>query len=174
MAESVSGKHATAPRVSRATMRKSLLLLNMEYKPSELAAELNITDKTIYQTWLPAGLPFRKDSTGHVWIVGATARAWLEAIPTQSAEKPKISLAPGEAFCLTCRGAVFVSNPAKRRFGRAAVLTGVCPVCGRELRRMLKASELHTSVTGFSTSPQEALQAPQIVTRGINAPGGQK
>ena len=50
MAESIEQNTRIAPKVTRGLMRKSILLLNMEYKPSELAEELGVTEKTVYKT----------------------------------------------------------------------------------------------------------------------------
>ncbi len=142
MAESIEQNTRIAPKVTRGLMRKSILLLNMEYKPSELAEELGVTEKTVYKTWLLSGLPFRKDKTGHVWIVGTQARAWLEVIATQSAVKPKQALLSGQGFCLSCRQAVTLENTTKRRWGRAGVLKGTCPLCGNDVRRAIKLTEV--------------------------------
>jgi hypothetical protein len=131
-----------APKVSRATMRKSMLLLDMEYKPAEIADELKVTDRTILRTWLPGGLPFRKDNTGHVWIVGTQARAWLETIASQNAEKPRKALAPDQAFCARCNAAVEPVNVTKVPFQRSGMLKGNCPVCGKAVNRFIKASEV--------------------------------
>ena len=131
-----------APRVPRGVMQKSKLLLHMEYKPAELAEELQVTVKTIYQVWLPAGLPFRRDKTNHVWIVGTETRAWLETIVTQSQERPKVALGENQAFCVGCKKAVMVSGITRRRFGRAGLLSGNCQVCGASVKKIIKASEV--------------------------------
>jgi hypothetical protein len=115
----------------------------MEYKPSELADELGVAVKTIHQSWLPAGLPFRRDKTNHIWIVGTEARAWLDTIATQSIYKPKKKLEAGQAYCIKCKKAVTPIDATRRRFGKAGMLKGRCPACGQELRKLIKASEIN-------------------------------
>lgn len=141
MSEQAPGKSINAPRVKRGLMRKSLKLLDMEYSPAELAEELGITSKTIYQSYMAAGLPVRKDATGHFWIVGTDARAWLEEMTQHSPEKPVQPVGKDEAFCVKC-GRVTLANPARRRFGRAGMLFGDCPKCGIRVRRFIKLSEV--------------------------------
>jgi len=136
------GKSISAPRIKRGMMRKSLRLLEMEYTPSELAEELGCTPKTIYHSYLPAGLPFRKDKTGHIWIVGTSARAWLEKMTQHSAEKPVDPVGKDEAFCTHCKDRVKLVNPTRRHFGRAGLMAGTCPNCGKDIRRLIKFSEV--------------------------------
>lgn len=130
------------PRIARGVMRRSLKLLEMEYTPAELADELGVSPKTIYTSYLPAGLPFRKDGTGHVWIIGTSARAWLEGATQHSVEKPVPPLGKDDAFCVKCRQVVTMDKISRRRFGRAGIMSGICPKCGREARRFIKLAEL--------------------------------
>ncbi len=136
------GRSINAPRIRRGMMRRSLRLLEMEYAPSELAEELGCTSKTIYQSYLPAGLPFRKDGTGHVWIVGTAARAWLEKMTQHNAENPVAPIGSDEAFCVRCGDRVKLVNPTRRHFGRAGIMAGTCPICGKDIRRFIKLSEV--------------------------------
>ena len=52
-------------------------LLDMEYKPAELAAEVGFSRKQIYRIYrkMP-GFPCRVDGTKHLWINGADFRNW--------------------------------------------------------------------------------------------------
>lgn len=137
-----SASQIKTPRVSRGLMRKSLKLLHMEYKPSELADELGINPKTIYRTWLEAGLPFRRDKSGHVWIVGTEARAWVEKMTTKRKGEKQETLELTEAFCLTCNQKVELKEYVKRRVGNTGQIKGPCPSCRRELRRFVKLTDL--------------------------------
>lgn len=51
-------------------------LLNMLYKPAELAEEIGVTQDTIYRSYLPAGLPHTRDDQGNVWIHGPAFVSW--------------------------------------------------------------------------------------------------
>ena len=41
-------------------------LLDMIYKPSEVAEEISVTTSTIYGSYLPAGLPYIRDAKGNI------------------------------------------------------------------------------------------------------------
>lgn len=129
------------PKVSRSIMRKSLKLLNMEYKPSELADELGVTSKTVLTAYLPAGLPYRRDKQGHCWIVGIDARSWLEQM-TRKRESEAVTLVlPDDGFCVKC-GKITIQNITKRKAGRAGMMKGSCPICGATVHRFIKLSEV--------------------------------
>ncbi|HKJ37257.1 MAG TPA: hypothetical protein VJ972_00650, partial [Anaerolineales bacterium] len=51
-------------------------LLDMMYKPSEIAEEIGVTQDTIHRSYLPAGLPHHRDEQGHVWIHGPAFVSW--------------------------------------------------------------------------------------------------
>ena len=45
-------------------------LLNMMYKPSELAEEIGFNQNQVYMVYIPAGCPHERDEKGHIWING--------------------------------------------------------------------------------------------------------
>lgn len=61
-----------------AVSAKLTRLLNMQYRPSELADELGIDITVIYKSYIPLGCPHTKDDTGHLWIVGTEFRQWFK------------------------------------------------------------------------------------------------
>ena len=73
-------KPVKAPRINQATMRRALRLLNMQYRPSEIADELHVGVNTIYRSWIPSGLPCSRDERGQIWIIGTELQAWLASI----------------------------------------------------------------------------------------------
>jgi len=108
-------------------------LLHMEYRPAELAEELDCSVDAVYKSYLSAGCPHRRDETGHIWIVGTEFREWMRA----TRKKDKITLADGEAYCLKCNAPVKMS-------GELAVqpvnlylelVRGECPVCRTQVNR---------------------------------------
>ena len=57
-------------------------LLNMYYKPSEIAEEIGCHTDTVYRSFLPAGCPHERDERGHIWIIGTAFRDWAR-VPIQ-------------------------------------------------------------------------------------------
>ena len=108
-------------RLSRALMRRSIRILDMEYKPSEIAEELGASKVQILRL-LSAGAPARKDAKGHYWIHGPAFVHWLEdAAPKKPGDKT--AFADNEAYCLTCRAVVsFEETRRKKR-----IVYGICP-----------------------------------------------
>ena len=106
-------------------------LLNMLYTPNELATEIGITQRQVYRVYVPVGCPSIKDEKRRLWINGRDFAGWYEAT------YPKQTLAKNEAFCLTCKKAVIMSNPKKHKKGRLHYWVCVCPKCERKLARII-------------------------------------
>lgn len=106
-------------------------LLDMQYSPRELAEEVGFNPDWVYMVYLPGGCPHTRDSKSHIWVNGAAFRLWFE-----EAYKRRV-LAANEAFCLTCRRAVDMFRPKKRRQGGLLFYDCRCPRCGRRLARII-------------------------------------
>ena len=72
-------------------------LLNMLYKPSELAEKVGFSTRQIYRVYIPLGAPHERDQQRHIWINGIAFREWFER--TYSSVKMK----ENQSFCLTCK-----------------------------------------------------------------------
>lgn len=108
-------------KLSRGLMRRSMRLLDMEYKPSEIADELGASKDQILRL-VSAGAPARKDSKGHYWIHGETFVKWMtDAAPKDS--KAKNTFADNECYCVVCRSMVIYTE--HRRKGH--IVYGKCP-----------------------------------------------
>jgi hypothetical protein len=108
-------------RLSRALMRRSVRILDMEYKISEIAEELGATNEQILRLVL-AGAPARKDARGRYWIHGTTFVHWLrDAGPKKPGDK--IIFPENECYCVTCRA--MVTFEVLRRKHR--MVHGICP-----------------------------------------------
>jgi len=107
----------------------------MLYRPSELAEELGVCVDTVRRGWLRAGAPHERDEDGGVWLMGTEIAAWLEAI----GDRPKVVLAPGEAYCLHCRAGVAMSEEGREPVGAAVLVRGRCARCGGRVARFEKA-----------------------------------
>jgi hypothetical protein len=127
------------PRIDRGVMRRAVRLLEMPYKPSELADALGVSVQTIYQSHLPAGCPHRRDDDGHIWIVGSEWRAWAEEMAEKSKHRQeKEPLDPDEAFCLHCRKRTKMVdlNIGAEIHRNLVQLTGKCQFCGGVVSRL--------------------------------------
>jgi len=130
------------PRISRGTVLKMERLLNMQYKPSEIAEELGISTKTIYSSYIPAGLPHQRDDAGNFWIVGTAFRDWAMAV-LQTNKHVKKVIGDNEAYCVGCRAVREFSRITKRRkFSTDRVqIFGPCSVCGSTMVIMRKVKD---------------------------------
>jgi len=69
-------------------------LLDMLYKPSELAEEIGITVRQIYRVYIPLGCPCDR-APGRIFINGKSFAEWYEATYL------KQILLEDQAFCLS-------------------------------------------------------------------------
>jgi len=108
-------------------------LLPMLYKPSEIADDLGIPPRTLYD-WLIAGAPHERDRSGHIWVNGELFRIWIEENRKRKASGRK--LLPDEAYCLRCKSAVkLVNSTRQHQRGRLYLIKGSCPQCGATINR---------------------------------------
>lgn len=117
-------------RLSRAMMRRSIRLLDMEYKPSEIAAELQATKAQIIRL-ISAGAPARKDAKGHFWIHGETFARWLEKVAPKNL-KAKTTFLDSECFCMGCQAVTPFTETSRKRH----IVFGVCP-SGHKVSRFI-------------------------------------
>jgi len=109
-------------RLASAIIRRSLRLLDMDYKPSEIASELGASKDQIMRL-VSAGAPGRKDSKGHYWIHGETFAKWLHDVAPKN-YKTKIAIfGDDQAYCVVCKKQVTYTE--RRRKGN--LVYGTCP-----------------------------------------------
>jgi hypothetical protein len=105
----------------------------MLYKPSELAHDLMIPQRTLYD-WLKLGAPHQRDSCKHIWINGKEFANWVDNNRKRKATSHK--LLDNEAYCFHCKQAVNLVNsetiPGK---GRQFYIKGSCPTCATKICR---------------------------------------
>ncbi len=120
-------KHTQIVRLSR--------ILNMMYKPSELAEEIGVTQDTIYRSYLPAGMPYERDRTGSVWIHGPAFVAWAkQTIVKRRSER--VGLPPDQAWCMKCNKPVQLIKPTVKVVNRyLELLQSPCPFCDTVVNR---------------------------------------
>lgn len=120
-------------KVSRAMMRKSIRLLDMEYKPSEIADELGANSHYILSL-IAGGAPARKDASGRYWVHGLTFKKWLDDAAPKNIEeiKKRPTIADNECYCVTCKKITTYTE----RMQKGRVSYGVCP-SGHKVARFL-------------------------------------
>ena len=109
------------PKVTKKKVQLSRSLLNMMYKPAEIAEEMGTSKEQIIKL-ISAGAPARKDAKGHYWIHGLTFVQWLKDV---APKKPgdKTIFEDDECYCVICRQMVHFTK--LRRVKRIAY--GICP-----------------------------------------------
>jgi hypothetical protein len=117
---SMSTKGVHVDRLTRAMMRRSIRLLDMEYKPSEIAQELGATKAQVMRL-ITAGAPARKDANGHFWIHGESLADWLERAAPKNIKAPTI-FKDDECYCVGCHQVMPFTETKRRR----NLVTGTC------------------------------------------------
>ena len=110
-------------------------LLDMLYKPSELADEIGVNVDTIYRSYIPAGLPIVRDAKNNYWVHGPAFVAWArETISRKKARRR--GLPDGHAWCMVCNSAVIMNKPRVKSVNRyIELLQAACPHCGKTVNR---------------------------------------
>jgi excisionase family DNA binding protein len=125
----------TKKMFSRVQIMHARALLDMLYTPAEIAEELGVSRDTVYQFYMPNGMPCTRGPRGHIWIHGRTFAEWVEAMRKR---KPGVKLADGEAYCVKCKCAVKITRPREVARGRFHLLAGTCPQCKSKVQRGVK------------------------------------
>lgn len=125
------------PRLSHAQIIRLGRILDMLYKPSELAEEIDVNVDTIYRSYLPAGLPhICRNNT--FWIHGPAFVEWAkQTIAARHANH--VVLPDGHGWCVKCSGIVAMDNPQiKYTNPYIHILQAPCPDCKRPVNRAVK------------------------------------
>ena len=124
------GIHVSVRRVvdGHAVLRAARLM-DMLYKPSEIAEELKIKKRAIYDVLIPLGLPHRRDEKGRIWLHGPAVREWLET----ATRGPKYKLATDEMFCLRCFAPRAFDKASLTKSGKFVMAQATCPECGAQM-----------------------------------------
>ena len=130
-------------------------LLPMLYKPSEIAEELKIPERTVYGWLYKGGAPYQRDNSRHLWINGRELAAWIDQNRKKKSERPKLT--SSEAFCLRCKTAVQLVDPVRTHIkGRLYVIRGKCPHCGITINRGDSDDRTRQLSQGEGTPPVSA------------------
>jgi ssDNA-binding Zn-finger/Zn-ribbon topoisomerase 1 len=133
------------PDMTKKKVQHTRSLLDMMYKPAEIARDLGVTVDTIYRSYLPAGAPCEKDAKGNVWIHGESFANWAKIYlehrrPHGRARVLKEKMLDDQVYCLKCNQVV---QPAELHNGRpnghgVTNRYGKCPQCGHRVFRFIK------------------------------------
>lgn len=118
--------------ISRDVSRRLMRLLDMEYRPSEIANELAVNVKTVY-AWLNEGAPCRQDKKKRYWIHGLSFVEWAWNVGRKKQSDNKPPMKESEAYCFTCRRVV----EYKRIKQVDRIVYGVCPA-GHKVTRIVR------------------------------------
>lgn len=122
--------------IDRGLQRRSIRLLNMEYRPAEIAEELSTPRKEISRKQImrliELGAPARQDAGGHYWVNGTAFAAWLWNMLGSQEKRESKPMGEDQAYCVKCGEAVQIQFPRKQ--GRA--IRGTCHQCGSKVIRM--------------------------------------
>ena len=113
-------------------LRKLSSLLDMMYKPSEIAEEVGFTRRQIYRAYVPLGCPYERDETGHIWINGEAFRQWYRKI------YKKVKLQNNEAYCVSCKNIIIIQDFEEKQKGRYRYQLLTCPNCGGKISKAIE------------------------------------
>lgn len=131
------------PQLKHTHIIKLGRLLNMLYRPAEIAEEIGVTPDTVYRSYLPAGLPYTSDIEGNIWIHGPAFASWAKETITQKRAR-RAGLAEGQAWCMKCNRPVRMVAPTVRSVNRyTELLQSRCRACGTTVNRA-RARQLPT------------------------------
>ncbi len=121
--------------MTRAMARRTVRLLDMEYKPSEIADELACKIEWV-KLAIEKGCPVRKDKSGRYWIHGESFARWANNYAPQKAGD-KYTMSQGEAYCVACKKVTAYTETARR----ANVSYGECPAGHKVTRFIAKGKD---------------------------------
>lgn len=125
---------ARKPLIKHKQIARRGRLMNMLYKPKEIAEELGIHVDTIYRSYIPAGLPYFRNKQG-IWIHGTTFVDWSKQTIIQN--KKHHHLQENQVWCLRCKKPVEdINTVVIYTKGNAELHQSHCPECGIKINRM--------------------------------------
>jgi hypothetical protein len=108
----------------------------MKYRPSEIADLLDVNVDTVRRSYLGAGCPFERDSTGHIWIIGTEFREWAQEVLAKRKRKKPAPMEINQTYCFKCKKRVKIVNPTieiTNKFLERVVSN--CPECGTDCNK---------------------------------------
>lgn len=123
------------PNLKHQHIVKLTRLLDMLYRPSEIAEEIGVSMDTIYRSYIPAGLPYLRDPSKHIWIHGPAFIAWARQTISKKMDE-RSGLPDDHAWCMKCNQPVPLLSPTLKAVNRyLELLQSQCPQCGTKINR---------------------------------------
>lgn len=133
-----------APHIKHRQIVRIKRLLDMLYKPAEIAEEIGVSPDTVYRSYLPAGCPHTRDDAGNIWIHGPAFADWVR--DQSPRHRKRAALPDNHAWCLKCRQPVPLRAPTVKHVNRyLELLQAHCPACGTTIHRARARSRGVTS-----------------------------
>lgn len=126
------------PYFAHAQTVKLARLLDMDYKPAELAEEISVNVDTVYRSYIPAGCPHERDKNNRIWINGVAFTFWVKDMQARKGrgKKNRSPMPEDQAFCMRCKTRVEMVNPKlKYSTSYLEILQAHCPICGGKINR---------------------------------------
>ena len=125
------------PLFQHSQIVKLVRLMDMMYRPKELAEEIGVSVDTVYRSYLPAGCPHQRETSGEIWINGLDFQAWVREMQANKKRgKNHTPMPENQAFCMRCDKPVEMISPRViHRTRNMELLQGRCAVCGCKVNR---------------------------------------
>lgn len=135
----------SVPRLNRGKIIALERLLNMMYRPAEVASEVGISVDALYRSYIPAGAPVEFDGKGRTWIHGTAFARWArEYLATTRRGKRKAEMTPSQGYCLRCNQVVEMLDIRRRPHTEKAgtlQVSGRCPTCDAKVNRFMRSED---------------------------------
>lgn len=126
------------PKFRHEQVVKLARLLDMLYKPAEIAEEIGVTPDTVYRSYLPDGCPHSRDKRNNIWIHGPAFVQWAKST-LANRKAGRQPMPEGLAWCLRCGKAVPLIDPKPKRANRyIQILQAKCPYCQTTVNRAIR------------------------------------
>ena len=124
------------------TCQKCERLLDMKYKLSELANELDVSEKYVRKSLVyTRGMPCHYDNTGHIWFYGNEVKQWLANAYEAKYKKSVTPLKENEFYCVNCHTQQEIDNYTIETNSRGTPYKkAYCPVCGTRMNKFIRGS----------------------------------
>jgi len=99
-------------RLTHSVVVKAPGQLPMHYLPAELAGELGLPVRTLYD-WLQVGAPHTRDAQGNLWIDDRQFAGWVTA--NLKPHAVRAMLQGDHAYCLRCKPAVILIDTLREQ-----------------------------------------------------------
>lgn len=127
--------HIPVPALKHQHIIKLGRIMDMLYKPSEIAEEIGVSVDTVYRSYMPAGCPYIEDEHKRYWIHGPAFVAWARQTISQR-KRNRYPLAENQAWCMKCNRPVEMKRARPVHQNRyMVILQSTCPHCRTKVNR---------------------------------------